>query len=27
VNLGTLASGTWTISADGDAPAIKLDIP
>lgn len=27
VDLGTLASGTWTISAEGDAPAIKLDVP
>jgi hypothetical protein len=27
VDLGVLASGTWTISADGDAPAIKLDVP
>jgi hypothetical protein len=27
VDLDTLASGTWTISAEGDAPAIKLDIP
>ncbi|MEO5704731.1 MAG: hypothetical protein ABIZ52_04050 [Candidatus Limnocylindrales bacterium] len=27
VDLGTLASGTWTISAEGDAPAIPLDIP
>jgi hypothetical protein len=27
VELGTLASGTWTISAAGDAPAIKLDVP
>lgn len=27
VELGSLASGTWTISADGDAPAIKLDVP
>jgi hypothetical protein len=27
VDLGVLASGTWTISAEGDAPAIKLDIP
>ena len=26
-DLGTLASGTWTISADGDAPAITLDVP
>ena len=27
VDLGTLATGTWTISAEGDAPAIKLDVP
>lgn len=27
VDLATLASGTWTISAEGDAPAIKLDVP
>ena len=27
VDLGVLASGTWTISADGDAPAITLDVP
>jgi hypothetical protein len=27
VDLGALASGTWTISAEGDAPAIKLDVP
>jgi hypothetical protein len=27
VDLGTLASGTWTISAEGDAPAIPLDVP
>jgi hypothetical protein len=27
VDLGVLASGTWTISAAGDAPAIKLDVP
>jgi hypothetical protein len=27
VDLGTLASGTWTMSAVGDAPAIKLDVP
>ena len=27
VDLDTLASGTWTISAEGDAPAIKLDVP
>lgn len=27
VDLGVLASGTWTISAEGDAPAIKLDVP
>lgn len=27
VDLGVLASGTWTISADGDAPAIRLDVP
>ena len=26
VNLGTLAAGTWTISAEGDAPAIPLDV-
>jgi len=26
VDLGTLAPGTWTISAEGDAPAIKLDV-
>jgi len=27
VDLGVLASGTWTISTEGDAPAIKLDVP
>ena len=27
VDLGTLAPGTWTLSAEGDAPAIKLDVP
>jgi hypothetical protein len=27
VDLGTLASGTWTISAQGDAPPIQLDVP
>lgn len=27
VDLGKLASGTWTISAEGDAPAIPLDVP
>jgi hypothetical protein len=27
VTLGTLASGTWTISAEGDAPAITLVVP
>jgi hypothetical protein len=27
VDLGTLASGTWTISADGDAKPIPLDVP
>jgi hypothetical protein len=27
VDLGVLASGTWTISAEGAAPAIKLDVP
>jgi hypothetical protein len=27
VHLDSLASGTWTISAAGDAPAIKLDVP
>jgi hypothetical protein len=26
VDLGMLAAGTWTISAEGDAPAIKLDV-
>jgi hypothetical protein len=26
VDLGVLAAGTWTISADGDAPAISLEI-
>jgi hypothetical protein len=26
VTLGTLAAGTWTISAEGDAPAIPLDV-
>ena len=26
VDLGTLAAGTWTISAEGDAPAIKLEV-
>jgi hypothetical protein len=27
VDLGPLASGTWTISAEGDAPPIELDVP
>ncbi len=27
VDLGVLAAGTWTIAAEGDAPAIKLDVP
>lgn len=27
VDLGALASGSWTISAEGDAPAITLDVP
>ena len=27
VDLGVLAAGTWTISAEDDAPAIKLDVP
>ena len=27
MQLGTLASGTWSISADGDAPLITLDVP
>jgi hypothetical protein len=27
VDLGVLAAGTWTISAEGDAPAIQLDVP
>ena len=27
VDLGKLASGKWTISAEGDAPAIPLDVP
>ncbi|MBI2780853.1 MAG: hypothetical protein HYX55_03520 [Chloroflexi bacterium] len=27
VDLGALASGTWAISAEGDAPAIKLEVP
>lgn len=27
VDLGTLASGSWTISVEGDAPQIPLDIP
>jgi hypothetical protein len=27
VDLGILASGEWTISTEGDAPAIKLDVP
>jgi hypothetical protein len=27
VDLGVLASGKWTISTEGDAPAIKLDVP
>jgi hypothetical protein len=27
VDLGKLASGTWTISAEGDAPAIPLEVP
>lgn len=27
IDLGKLASGTWTISAEGDAPAITLDVP
>lgn len=27
VDLGELGAGTWTISAEGDAPAIKVDVP
>jgi hypothetical protein len=27
VDLGVLASGTWTISAEGDAPAVPLSVP
>lgn len=27
VDLGNLTSGTWTISAEGDAPAFPLDVP
>jgi hypothetical protein len=27
VDLGDLASGQWTISAEGDAPAVPLDVP
>ena len=27
VDLGALAAGTWAISAEGDAPTIKLDVP
>ena len=27
VDLGTLASGSWTISVEGDAPQIPLDVP
>jgi len=27
VDLGVLAAGTWAISAQGDAPAVTLDIP
>jgi hypothetical protein len=27
VDLGVLSSGSWTISAEGDAPAITLDVP
>jgi hypothetical protein len=27
VDLGKLASGTWTITAEGDAPKIPLDVP
>lgn len=27
VDLGVLASGAWTISTEGDAPAIRLDVP
>jgi hypothetical protein len=27
VDLGALASGTWAISTEGDAPAIQLDVP
>jgi hypothetical protein len=27
VDLGELPSGTWTISAAGDAPAVKVDVP
>ena len=27
VDLGVLASGTWTISTEGDASPIKLDVP
>lgn len=27
VDLGVLAAGTWTVSTEGDASAIKLDVP
>jgi hypothetical protein len=27
VALGTLATGTWRITAEGDAPAVTIDIP
>ena len=27
VDLGKLASGTWKLAAEGDAPAIELDVP
>lgn len=27
VDLGDLPAGTWTITAEGDAPAVKLDVP
>jgi hypothetical protein len=26
IDLGVLAAGTWTIAAEGDAPAITLEI-
>jgi hypothetical protein len=26
VDLGVLASGNWTISAEGDAPPVTIDI-